>query len=56
MTALMNIIKKKQEFFWNDKVQEAFKELKWLFAEEFILQMFNLRKQIIMKVNALNQV
>ena len=26
--ALTDIIKKKQEFFWNDKAQEAFEELK----------------------------
>ena len=52
---LTDIIKKEQRFFWNDKAQKAFKKLKWLFAEELILQMFDLRKQTVMKVDALNQ-
>ena len=34
---MTDIIKKKLKFFWNDKVQEAFKKLKWLFTKEFIL-------------------
>ena len=53
--ALTDIIKKKQEFLWNDEAQKAFKKLKWLFAEELILQMFDLRKWTIMKTDVLNQ-
>ena len=55
MTALTDIIKKEQEFFWNNKAQKAFEELKQLFAEESILQMFNLRKQTVMKADASDQ-
>ena len=42
--ALTDIIKKEQEFFWNDNAQKVFEKLKWLFAEELILQMFDSRK------------
>ena len=53
--ALTDIIKKEQRFFWNDKAQKAFEKLKWSFVKESILQMFDLRKQIIMKADTLNQ-
>ena len=53
--ALTDIIKKEQEFFWNDKAQKTFEKLKQLFAEELILQMFDLRKQTVMKADALDQ-
>ena len=56
MTALTDIIKKEQEFFWNEKAQKAFEKLKWLFAEESILQMFDFRKQTVMKADASDQV
>ena len=53
--ALTDIIKKEQEFFWNKKAQKAFEKLKQLFVKESILQMFDLRKQIIIKADASDQ-
>ena len=53
--ALTDIIKKEQEFFWNDEAQKTFKKLKQLFVKESILQMFNLRKQTVMKADASDQ-
>ena len=48
-------MKKKQRFYWDKKAQKAFKKLKWLFAEESILQIFNLRKQTVIKTDVSDQ-
>ena len=51
ITLLTDIIRKKQEFYWDKKAQKAFKEFKQLFTEKSILQMFNSQWPTVIKAD-----
>ena len=53
---LTDIIRKKREFHWDKKAQEAFKRLKQLFIKEPVLQMFDPQWLMIMKADTSDQV
>ena len=55
VSSLTNITRKKRLFNWTEKAEKAFKKLKKLFISQLVLIMFELKKSITLKTNALNQ-
>jgi len=51
---MIELTKKDQTFIWNDKAQEAFKQLKEAILSEPVLVMFNPEREIKLKTDASN--